>query len=186
MRFRKVAAGSAILTILLVMGSTPSFGQEHDSDPESSPGEHPAADHEYHRNHFGGLVGVSKYSNADNAAFTLGLEYARQFATRWAAVVYLESVSSNLERDVVVAAGIAFYPIPRMGIIVAPAVETVEKEKVVHGETETEKELGFLLRLGAGYGFPLTPQAALGPIVFVDHADERWTTILGVVMVVGF
>ena len=57
---------------------------------------------------------------------------------------------------------------------------------MIHGNVERETELGFVLRFGVGYGFKLTPQASIGPAVFVDWARDRWTSLVSVAMIVGF
>ena len=49
-----------------------------------------------------------------------------------------------------------------------------------------ETELAFILRTGIGYSFPLTPEATAGPILLVDHARDRWTTLFALGMIVGF
>jgi len=175
-----------IFGFLLFVASGPSVAQEHEPDPDGAATEHRNTEGEFHRNHFGGLIGVSTHSDTDDAAFTLGLDYARRFSRRWAISAYVELVSSDIERDVIVALGGVFYVIRGLAVIVAPGVESATREVQVHGQTEQEEELEFLLRVGAAYGFPLTPQAAIGPFVFVDWAGDRWTTLLAVGMVVGF
>jgi len=142
-------------------------------------------EHEFHRNHFGGFLGASTHSDNNETGFTLGLEYARQFTRRWAVVVYNELVSGDLERDIILAVGGVFYPTPRLGLVVAPGVEFAGKEVEHHGAVEKEDETEFLLRLGAAYGFPVG-QASLGPAVFVDWTDSRWTVVYGIGMVTGF
>ena len=42
-----------------------------------------------------------------------------------------------------------------------------------------------MVRIGAGYGFPLG-EAGIGPAVFADYAGDRWTIVYGVAMVTGF
>ena len=142
-------------------------------------------EHEFHRNHFGGFLGGSTHSDNDETGFTLGLEYARQFTPRWAAVAYTEIVSGDLERDIILAGGAIFYPMRRLGLVVAPGVEFANKDVEHDGEVKKEDETEFLLRLGAAYGFPVG-QASLGPAVFADWAGNRWTLVYGIGMVTGF
>jgi len=147
--------------------------------------EHAGAEHAFHRNHFGGFLGASTHSDNDETGFTLGLEYARQFTPRWAAAAYTELVAGNLERDVIIAAGAIFYLVPRLGLVFAPGVELAKIEVERDGEVEKEDETEFLLRVGAGYSFPVG-QASLGPVVMVDHTGDRWTFVYGLGMVTGF
>lgn len=163
----------------------PSAGQENELDSQSTVAEHRGTEHEFHRNHFGGFLGASTHSDNDETGFTLGLEYARQFTPRWAVTAYTELVSGELERDVILAVGAIFYPMRRLGLVVAPGVELANKDVEHHGEVEREYENEFLLRLGAGYGFPVG-QASLGPAVFADWAGNRWTLVYGIGMVTGF
>jgi len=163
----------------------PSAGQENGLDSQGTVAKHRGTEHEFHRNHFGGFLGASTHSDTDETGFTLGLEYARQFAPRWAVGAYTELVGGDLERDIILLVGAVFYPMPRLGLVVAPGVEFASKDVEHHGVVEKEDETEFLLRLGAAYGFPVG-QASLGPAVFVDWADKRWTLVYGIGMVTGF
>ena len=111
MPFRKLVQASGLSVILLLVGSGPSVGQEHEPDLQGKVTEHRGTEHEFHRNHFGGVAGVSTHHDTDDSGTTLGLEYTRQFLPKWAITAYLELVSSKLERDIVVAVGGVFYPI---------------------------------------------------------------------------
>ena len=172
------------LITLFALGAAPAVGQEHESTSE--PHEEHSAEHEFHSNHFGGFLGTSIRHEADEAAATLGLEYARQFTRHWSVVSYVELVSSNLERDIILLAGVGYYPVKRLALILAPGIEQASRDVEHNGEVEEEQELEFLVRVGAAYGFRLTPQASLGPTVFVDTAGGKVTTVLGLTMVVGF
>ena len=186
MPFRKLVAASSLFAFLLFVGSGPSVGQEHELDSQGTIAEHRDTAHEFHRNHFGGLAGVSTHHDTGDSGPTLGLEYARQFSPKWAIAAYLELVSSKLERDVVVAVGGIFYPIQRLGLILGPGIESVEKDVEVHGKVEQESELELMIRVGVGYAFVLTPEAGLVPVLLVDWAGDRWTSLIGIGVVVGF
>lgn len=173
---------TGILSIVftgLVSGSAAAQEPQRIVEPEPE-------EHEFHRNHFGGFLGTSLTFDPDAAAPTLGLEYARQFSPHWAVAVYTELVSSRLERDIIVAVGGIFYPTSGLGLILAVGAEAAEKEIDRNGEIELESELGLLLRVGAGYSFRLTPEAALGPTLFVDRVGDRTTLVFGLGVVVGF
>ncbi len=182
---RLVTTGIISLLLALLSGGS-AAGQEHEPAPESPVAEHHSPDQEFHRNHFGGLIGGSTHSDTDETAATIGLEYARQFSPWWALAVYTELVSSSLERDIIVAVGGIFYPVRRLGLVLAVGAESAETDVEHNGEIETENETGFLLRMGVGYGFRVTPQAGLGPMVLVDKAGDRWTVVYALSMVVGF
>ena len=185
-RLQRTVRTTALSALMLFLISQPSEAEEHDLETHDTVAVHGGTEHEFHRNHFGGFVGVSTHHDTDDAGSTLGLEYARVLSRRWAVTTYLELVSSSLERDVVLVVGGIYYPMRRVGLVLAVGGESVEKDVVVHGTTETESELELLIRAGIAYGFPLTPTAALGPALFVDRAGDRWTTVVGITMVVGF
>lgn len=182
-RSRRFAVTGILSTILILLASGPLVGQEHVPNPDDETGE-PAQ--EFHPNHFGGFLGGSARSDVDDAALTMGLEYARRFSRHWSLVIYTELVSSQLERDVVVAVGAAYYPMSGLALVLAAGVEGADKTVDHNGEPEEETELALLLRVGAAYVFEITPTAGLGPTVFVDQADDRTTFVFGLGMVVGF
>jgi len=186
MKSGKLVATIILSVIPVFLVSVPAPGQEHEPDSISAAADHRPTEHEFHRNHFGGLIGVSTHLDNDDSGFTLGLEYARQFSLHWALGAYTELVSSNLERDVILAVGGIFYPIRGVSLVVAPGVEFASKDVEHHGEVEQENETEFLLRLGAGYGFQVTSQAGLGPVLLFDRTGNRWTLVFALGMVVGF
>ena len=179
---RFVATG-ILSAILMLVASGSLLEQEHQCGPEDEAGE--PAD-EFHRNHFGGFLGASVHTDVDEVAPTLGLEYTRQFSPHWGATAYVELVSSQLERDIVVVVGATYYPIGELGLVLAVGAEGADKEVTHNGETETEQELAFLLRVGAAYGFRLTPEASIAPTLLVDQVGDRTTVVLGLRTVVGF
>jgi hypothetical protein len=186
MPFRILLKVGHLAVILLLVFGAPSRGQEHEPDSHGSVAEHGDTEHEFHRNHFGGLVGVSTHQDSGESGTTLGLEYARQFSPKWAVGAYLELVSSKLERDLIVAAGGIFYPIRGLSFILAPGFESVEKEVLVHGIVETESELELMIRVSVAYTFELTPEAGIGPILAIDWTDHRWTSLIAIGIAVGF
>jgi hypothetical protein len=186
MPFRKLAEATGLSIILLLVVSGPSVGEEQEPDSRGTVAEHRDTEHEFHRNHFGGLVGVSTHHDTDDSGPTLGLEYARQFTPKWAITAYLEQVSSQLERDLIVAVGGIYYPIQRLGLILGPGFESVEKDVEVHGTVEQERELELIIRAGVAYVFELTPDAGIGPVLMVDRGRDRWTSLFAIGMAVGF
>jgi hypothetical protein len=182
---RNLAGTAALLSALVFLVPVAAAEQEHEAVAESAPSGHETAEHEFHRNHFGGFLGASTHSDNEETGFTLGLDYVRQFTPRWAAIGYTELVSGDLERNIILAVGVVFYPTRRLGLVVAPGVEFVTKSVEHHGEVEMEDEREFLMRVSATYGFPLG-QASLGPALFGDWAGNRWTIGYGIGMAVGF
>lgn len=176
----------AVLLTLLTLGAVSALGQEQESESEREARKEPSTEHEFHRNHFGGLLGVSFHHDTDESALTLGLEYARQFTRHWSVGGYLELVSSDLERNVIAAIGVGYYPTRRLCLILAPGLESATREVEHQGEVKLEDESEFMLRLGVVYTVPLTSQASLGPSVFIDRAGDKWTSLLALTMVVGF
>ncbi len=171
----------ALFALLLLLPSAPLAAQEHE------PAEEAAAEHGgMHPNHFGGFLGLSAHSDADHPALTMGLEYARVFSRHWAAVAYVELVSSQLERDVIVAVGGIYYPLPGLGLVLAVGAEGAEKDTVEGEHVESETEVEFLVRAGVGYGFRIAESAAIGPVFLVDRAPGRTTFVFGLAILAGF
>jgi len=185
MNLHRVQKITTLLAALVFLVPAATAGQGLEAAAENVSEGHEIAEHEFHRNHFGGFLGASTHSDNDETGFTLGLEYARQFTPRWAVTAYTELVGGDLERDTILAVGAIFYPMRRLGLVVAPGVELANKDVEHHGDVEREYENEFLLRLGAEYGFPVG-QASLGPAVFADWAGNRWTLVYGIGMVTGF
>jgi hypothetical protein len=173
MRVRSILATLASSALLLLLPCAPAGAQT------PHPEEEPHAQQELHRNHFGGLLGGSVRSGVDEVAVTLGLEYARVFSRHWAAVGYVELVSSSLARDVIVAVGGVYYPVRGVGVVLAVGAEVADEEG-------HESELALLVRLGAAYGFRLSENASIGPSVFVDRVPGTTTFVFGLAMVAGF
>lgn len=187
MRTGRLVMLGVLCTILMLLDTSPSVGQDDVSGHEDEAPRHTSEETGYHPNHFGGFLGVStRLEDTNSSAFTLGLEYARLFSPRWAVVGYVELSSSDIERDVILAAGAIFYPMPRLGLVVGPGIEVATKDTEHQGTTEREDETEFLVRFGAGYGFHVTSQTALGPVLLADWAGNRWTLVYGLGIVVGF
>ena len=184
MRPTRFTAAGLLVSSLMLVASLPLAGQEREETPSTEDGE---AKHVLHPNHFGGFIGFSTRSDVDELAPTIGLEYARVLSRHWAVISYVELVSSQLERDMILAAGVAYYPrtIP-VSLVLAVGVEGADKEVIENGEAETESELAFLVRVGISYAFSLTPTAALAPTFIVDQAEGRTTFVFGLGMAVGF
>ena len=151
--------------------------------------EHGAAEgggeREYHRNHGAAFLGASTHLEHDDTGLTLGVEYVRRFGL-WGAGVYVEMVSSRLERDVIFGAPVLLYPWRGLALFVAPAVQVVSVDVEIGGETEVERELELLLRIGTAYWFSLGGPVGVGPTFMADVVNGHWTLVYGVSIGVGF
>jgi len=170
------AVAIALTPIVAVADDVP--GDDHAPSTHKRP--------ELHKNHFGSFLGASTHLDTDETALTLGIEYARVLTPNWALAGYVEMVGGTIERDVIVAAGVIYYPTPGFGLLVAPGVELVNKDVEHDGGIEEELENEFLIRFGAGYGFAIASNAAVGPLVLADYAGDRWTVIYGIAWAAGF
>jgi hypothetical protein len=182
---KKFAGIATLLSVLVFLVPEATMGQGHEAAAESVPKGHETAEHEFHRNHFGGFLGASTHTDNNETGFTLGLEYTRQFTPHWAAIGYTELVSGDNERDIILAVGVIYYPMSRLALVVAPGVEFATKGVEHHGTVEMEDETELLWRFSAAYGFPLG-EGSLGPVVFGDWAGNRWTIGYGLGIVTGF
>lgn len=187
MNLRKSAVAKATLLGVLVffVSTTTAAEQGIEATAAESSAGHESAEHQFHRNHFGGFLGASTHADNNETSLTIGLEVARQFTPRWALAANVELLSGTFERDIVLGVGAVFYAVPRFGLVVVPGIEFAKRDVEEGGEVHQEDETEFLLRLGAGYGFPLG-QASLGPAVFADVAGNRWTFVYGLSLVTGF
>jgi hypothetical protein len=177
---RSASRLAVVVPMLLSLAMAgPAAAQEHEQRDE-----HQTA-HAWHTNHFGGMVGVSM-REGQSAALTLGLEYTRQLSRHWGLTGYVELVSSQLERDVIVTVGAVYYPTRRLGLILAVGGEQADVSVVHQGVPTTETELALVVRTGAAYGFAITPEASLGPTVLVDFVGDTVTYVAGLAFVVGF
>ena len=175
-----------LIFIALLLNAVTSSAQEHESESDRPSRAERHEDHGFHRNHFGGVVGVTTHHDSGESGLTLGLDYARQMTRHWAFAGYIELVSSDLERDLILAVGATYYPMRGLSLVVAPGIESAKRDVEVGGEVRIEDEFDFMLRFGISYVARLTDEAGLGPVLLVDWAGDRWTSVFGLAMVVGF
>jgi len=151
--------------------------------------EHGAAEgegeREYHKNHGAAFLGASTHLEDDDTGLTLGVEYARRFGL-WGAGVYVEMTSSRLERDAILGVPVFLYPWRGLALFVAPAVQVVSVDVEIGGETEVERELELLFRIGTAYWFSLGGPVGVGPTFMADVVNGHWTLVYGVSIGVGF
>ncbi|HXV77433.1 MAG TPA: hypothetical protein VD788_14035 [Candidatus Polarisedimenticolaceae bacterium] len=122
------------------------------------------------------FLGVTDDRGMD--AFTWGLEYPYQFTDRVAGGAFFDKTEGDLRMSVL---GGAFYykPLPRLALMIGPAVERLEPmPDGGHGENaETETEL--LLRVGVLYGFPVAARVSILPALYADFVDGETVWVGG-------
>ncbi len=131
---------------------------------------------------FGGLA---TYTDVGTTGGAMGISYAYKFSHRWAGGVKLEYVTSDIERDIVALAGVAFEPVERLEFAAAYGVEFVAKDEAEEGTILTETDAEGLLRLGVAYGFHLRDGVSLAPEFNTDISSSRVTLVYGLVFSVG-
>jgi len=182
---RSVSLAWILVVFTLWLVPSVADAQDHPAGTESEEKAN-TPEHETHKNHTGSFVGASTHLDNNETGATLGIEYARMIAQKWAVAGYLEMVSSSAERDFILIAAAVFYPWRGLGLVAGPGIERAEKDEEHNGEVTTEKEYDLILRFGAGWGWSLTPAASIGPVVFADATSKRWTIVYGIGMTVGF
>jgi hypothetical protein len=95
-------------------------------------------------------------------------------------------VAGDLERDVILAVGVTYYPKRGLSLILASGIESATREVEDMGEVKQEDEYEFVVRFGVGYAVRLTSEAGLGPILLIDWAGDEWTPVIALGMGVGF
>lgn len=176
---------AAVFSVLVFVATAATAASNTESSAEAASEGHAKAEHEYHENHFGGFLGASTDTETNETGFTLGLDYARQFHTHWNVVGYIEQVSGDRAREVIVAFGVTYYVTRRLALVLAPGVEFASEGVDHDGQIEVEDETEFLGRLSAAYRLPLG-KGALGPVVFADYAGNSWSIGYGLGMMTGF
>ena len=178
----RFATARILFALMIVLAPALVVAQEYTPEVEG----HATEEAEFHRNHFGAFLGVSRHSDLKDRAITLGVEYARVFSPRWGASAYLEMVGGELERDLIVIVAGIFYPMRGLGIVLGPGIEKVNKDVEHNGEVVQEQETELIIRGGIAYGFHIAETASLGPTIFADWSETRWTFVYGISWVVGF
>lgn len=175
----------AILTVVaLVLLSTPTAGfADEKHQTESHEGEL-----EFHRNHMGAFFGASTHLDTDDkeAVPTLGVDYVRVLSPHFGVGGYVEMLSTSSERNIIILAGVTYYPTPLVALSAGPGIEMVDADVEEEGVIKTESEEAFLFRFGAAWGFRIGKQAALAPTVFADVSKDRWTVVYGVTWAVAY
>jgi hypothetical protein len=143
---------------------------------------------EFHRNHMGAFFGASTHLDSDDkeAVPTLGVDYVRVLSPHFGVGGYAEMLSTSSARNIILLAGVTYYPRPLVALSAGPGIEMVDADVEEEGVIKTESEEAFLFRFGAAWGFRIGEQAALAPTVFADVTKDRWTVVYGVTWAVAY
>ena len=152
---------AALLAMLAVTLSARGAAQEESARPEASE-EAPR-----YRNKVSGFTGVT-LEGEEAAAFTLGIGYQRRLGGPFSVGVLAERAFGD-SRFFLAAAGLAWQPLRRVSLYVAPGIEV----------SGADNETFFLLRIGANYDVELTERWSIGPNVDADFVDGRTVWVLG-------
>jgi hypothetical protein len=175
---RRRAAG---VVLVLLFGAWPGLAQE--VRPEADAGAE-------RRNEIALVLAGTRDTEEDATFFTLGVEYERRLAARWAIVGEVEYLF-DADRWVV-AAPIAFRPARGLKLFAGPGLERADEEGEgdEEDEEETRRATHGLVRLGAGYTLEFAERYSIGPAVSVDFVreDGRWVTavVFGVTVGMAF
>jgi hypothetical protein len=199
----------ALLSILLI--ASPGLAQEAEhSDhgesqkPEAHEEEHAEeTEHQehggghggrpHHKNDIGIFVGVTdEHGHASEP--TLGVDYRRLVAQRWAVGALFDYAGGDL-RNAIFAASVTWFPVGRLQLTAAPGVEfhrgrgpTVDCGCGGALKSEDPEQTGlfdedaryFLFRLGAGWHFPIGQIYGISPNVNVDFVNGEKVWVYGV------
>ncbi len=155
--FRTAALLATLSVALPVRGAA----QEEEARPGASEGE------PRYRNKVSGFVGVTLEAE-EAAAFTLGIGYQRRLGGSFSVGVLAERAFGE-SRFFLAAAGLAWQPLRRVILYVAPGVEL----------SGADDKTFFVLRIGANYDVELTERWTIGPNVDADFVDGRTVWVLG-------
>jgi len=200
----------AILSILLVASlgaAQETEHQQHSTPPEDEAHEDEhgeVAEHEEHGEQHGGrhwhtndvgiFLGATDEHGHDTEA-TLGLEYRRIIANRWAIGGLFDYAGGEL-RNTILAPSLTWLPVGRLQITAAPGIEFHKGRGNTEGcgcdpHTKSEDpdpiglfdedETFFVFRLGAGWNFPVGQNYAITPQINLDLVDGEKVWVYGFV-----
>ncbi len=160
-------------------------------EPEAE-GEHTHGGRPHHRNELALLLGATDESGHD-AELTLGLEYSRAVADRWAVGGLVDYAGGEL-RNLVVGVPVFWRPGGGWKLFAAPGVEIHQGRdgeslvSVRSGEPggADEDETHFLVRFGAAYVFHLGERYGVEPSVAIDLVDGEDVWVAGLNWTVGW
>ncbi len=182
-RRRLLLACSVSLGVALAVApAAPGQEAEHDAAGHLEHGEEPE-----HRHALSLSGGAATHTERSETGYALGLSYAYFLSEKWAIGPKLEYADSELERDFVVLAGVAYEAAERLELGAGVGVEAARRTELHEGgEPETEDETEAVLRLTTLYAFPLGSRTYLSPEFNADITTSRVTYVYGLAFTVGF
>jgi len=181
---------------------------EHDTPPaEEAHGEEHAeeAEHEehseveshsgrpHHKNDIGIFLGLTD-EHGHPTEFTWGLDYKRRVAKHWAVGGLFDYAGGGL-RDAIIAASVTWWSDVGLTLTAAPGIEfhrgrssnegcgcggsTKSEETGEHGEADEDASY-FVLRLGVGWGFPISESYVIEPQINLDLVEGEKVWVYGV------
>jgi hypothetical protein len=188
------------IAVAALIAATPLFAIANDEEqPQEQPeaaerAEHSAeSQHEHGREHenevavfFGGTD-----ERGHDTEFTLGLDYKRRIAERWAVGGIFDYAGGEL-RNTVLAPSVSFWPgLGNLQLLAAPGVEFHQgrddggHEKSAEGEADKDATY-FLFRLGVAYDIHLGERFGLAPQVNLDFVNNEEVWVWGIAVTYGF
>lgn len=171
---RRIARTSSLLALLLGFGcasaprdfTVPSFEPTYDpmrseavalAAPAKEPARKGKSDEEpEHWNHLAVSIGAIHQRNEEGARFAL--EYERLLAPQWGIGGMVELDTPPVDTYTILVPGF-FHPDPRLGLMAALGYNF---------ETDSNKDDGFMLRLGITWKFEIGERFSIVPEVFYD------------------
>jgi hypothetical protein len=198
----------AILVILL--GALPGSAEEADDPEQGATAAQEAQEEEHaeeaehqkhgeaeghsgrphHKNDIGIFLGLTDEHGHPNEP-TLGLDYKRRVAKHWAIGGLFDYAGGDL-RNMIVAASVTWWSDVGLTLTAAPGIEfhrgrssnegcgcagSAKSEEI--GEADKDARY-FLLRLGAGWGFPIGQNYVIEPQVNLDLVEGEKVWVYGV------
>jgi len=135
-----------------------------------------------HANELALFLGATDEKGED-PAFSVGLEYGRLIAPKFAIGGLLEYAAGDL-REWVVGVPVFFYPGGHWKLLAAPGVEITTSSNGGDDQSDEEgssdDETNFLFRIGVGYGIELGKHVGIEPAVEVDFVDGDQVLVYGI------
>jgi len=135
-----------------------------------------------HKNEVAIFLGLTDEAGHDSE-FTLGVEYKRRIAERWAVGGAFDYAGGELRNAVLTHNGRG-----GGGHGEGPSTDGgcgCGKSAAEHGEVD-EDSTHFLLRIGVGYGFHLGRRFGIVPGVYLDFVDNEEVWVYGLNFTYGF
>jgi hypothetical protein len=115
------------------------------------------------------FVGGTWAREGDESGVTIGIDYERELTEGLAVGAYVEAVGGDL-REGVLGVVLVLRPVEWLGLVAGPGIE------------RSDRENGWLLRVGALVEFPLTDGWHFGPAVYYDLTEHEEYIVGGLII----